>query len=99
MVIVHLWWWIQRVTGGSNVSGVAYGEWSGFLSDISEFLILGGVIGLYRKHNCHVKGCPRIGKHPVGQYVVCKKHHPGTPQGDITPQHIQLAYNKEEEVR
>ena len=38
---------------------------AGIGSDVGEVAIFGGVIGIYRKHNCHVKGCPRIGKHPV----------------------------------
>jgi hypothetical protein len=33
---------------------------------------------LARRHNCHVKGCMRIGRSPVRgtQFVVCRRHHP-----------------------
>jgi hypothetical protein len=33
---------------------------------------------LARKHNCHVKGCLRIGRHPVEgtTFITCHTHHP-----------------------
>ena len=33
---------------------------------------------LLRKHNCHVSGCWRIGRHPVEgtTYITCHHHHP-----------------------
>ena len=48
---------------------------SGPLADIP---LLGGAIAIYRKHNCHAKGCWRVGRHPVEgtSYIVCRKHHP-----------------------
>jgi hypothetical protein len=48
---------------------------SGPLADIT---LLGGAYAILRRHNCHVKGCPRIGRHPVAgtTYVVCRRHHP-----------------------
>jgi len=48
---------------------------SGPLADIT---LLGGAYALLRHHNCHAKGCWRIGRRPVEgtAYVVCKKHHP-----------------------
>ena len=95
--MIHLWTDFLNWTGSNNVSGNQYGFFSGFGSDISEFLILGGIIQLYHAHNCHVKGCARIGKHRVGHYVVCKKHHPGTPKGDITMAHILAQYSKNKE--
>lgn len=63
-------------TGASNTSGTTYGFWSGFGSDLAEFAILGSLIGVYRHHNCTVKRCPRIGKHPVDgtPYKTCHRH-------------------------
>ena len=48
---------------------------SGPLADIT---LLGGVYAILRRHNCHVQGCWRIGRHRVAgtDYVVCRKHHP-----------------------
>lgn len=83
--------WLSHFFGLDNLSGPWYGFWSGVGSDISEVAIIGGVIQIYRKHNCHVKGCWRIGKHPVGHYVVCRSHHPGVPDA-ITPEAVCEAH-------
>lgn len=65
---------------------VPYDFWSGFGSDISEFALAISLVGvlyaLLRRHNCHVHGCWRIGRHKVDgtEYVVCRRHHPtGAP--------------------
>lgn len=72
--------WLAMHTGSLNTSGAPpdYNFWSGFGSDIGEIAIIGGLISIYRKHNCHVKGCWRIARHPVTgtDYIVCRKHHP-----------------------
>jgi hypothetical protein len=55
---------------------------SGPLADIT---LLGAVYAILRRHNCHVKGCWRIGRHQVAgtTYVVCRKHHPdASPSAD-----------------
>jgi hypothetical protein len=75
-----LWWptiqphWLAVHTGTVNEAGPYYGFFSGFGSDIGEVTILGGVITIYRGHNCHTKGCWRVGVHttPTG-YKLCKK--------------------------
>lgn len=78
------------VTGNSflHIMGVkprapstAYNFWSGFGSDITEVLILGGLITAYRKHNCHTQGCWRLSWKnwidPDGHtHALCRKHHP-----------------------
>lgn len=48
---------------------------SGPLADIT---LLGGAYAILRRHNCVVKGCFRIGRHPVTgtNHIVCRKHHP-----------------------
>ncbi len=48
---------------------------SGPLADIT---LLGGAYAIFRRHNCVVKGCFRIGRHPVAgtDHIVCRKHHP-----------------------
>jgi hypothetical protein len=71
--------WLAIHLGTENEPGVYYGFWSGFGSDVSEFAIILAAIGLFRKHNCHVRGCWRIARHPIEgtPYVVCRKHHPG----------------------
>jgi hypothetical protein len=61
---------------------------SGPLADIT---LLGGAYAILRRHNCHVKGCPRIGRHPVDgtSYVVCRKHHPA---GKPTAEQVYAAH-------
>ena len=58
-------------------TGTWYGFWSAFGGAIPDFLILGSIITIYRHHNCHVKGCLRLGKAVEGTpYIACPAHHP-----------------------
>jgi hypothetical protein len=55
---------------------------SGPLADIT---LIGGGYAIVRRHNCHAKGCWRLGRHavPGTDYIVCRKHHPHeTPTAD-----------------
>src|SRR5580704_11426492 len=94
-----LWWWFEVHTGTVNEPGPYYGFWSGFGSDIGEAAMVTGVIGLYKKHNCHVKGCPWLGhfkftdKSTDTDYFLCKKHHPHVPR-HITLEHILGIHKK-----
>ncbi len=66
-----------------SLYGDTYQFWSGVGSDIGELAILGGVIGLWRQHNCHVHRCWRLSWHPHPQHghPVCRRHHPEHPTG------------------
>jgi hypothetical protein len=97
-IVTAMWWQpilvhLSQETGTSNATSRAYDFWSGFGSDIGEVAIIGAVIGMYRKHNCHVHGCWRVAKHPVEgtPYVVCKKHHPTVPDL-VTADHVADAH-------
>jgi hypothetical protein len=72
------WHSLLHLLGIDDESGHWYAWWSGAGSDVGELAILGGIIGAWHKVNCHVKGCPRIGRHHVDgtTYVVCRHHHP-----------------------
>lgn len=52
--------------------------WGGIASDLSEFAIF---VVVWRKVNCHAKGCWRVGLHRVDgtPYITCKRHHPALP--------------------
>ncbi len=82
VIVVVVFWtdsahWFLRYTGADAESGTWYGFWSGFGGAIPDFLILGSIITVYRHHNCHVKGCLRLGKPVDGTpYVACPTHHP-----------------------
>lgn len=66
--------WLAVHTGTVNEGGPFYGFWSGFGSDLGEVTIIGGMIGLYRSHNCHNAGCWRISHHTTPEgYKLCKK--------------------------
>ncbi|MCX4750915.1 hypothetical protein OG455_41275 [Kitasatospora sp. NBC_01287] len=73
--------WLAHFFGLDNPSGPAYLLWSGVGSDVSELAIIGGLISMWRRHNCHVRGCWRIARHPVDgtNWVVCRHHHPDDP--------------------
>ena len=86
-----MWAWFQHWTGIDNPSGPIYAWWSGVGSDIGEVTLLGGLWMLYSKHNCHTKGCWRLGKHHVEgtPYIVCPKHHPKVPDEGASAEHIK----------
>jgi hypothetical protein len=64
-----------------------YAFWSGAGADLGQLALIGGAITLYRKHNCHVHRCWRLGKFPIDgtPWVVCHRHH---PDGRPTEAHI-----------
>lgn len=66
--------WLYHFLGLSG-SGPYYAFWSAAGSDISELAIPVALYGLLRKHNCHSKGCWRIGRHMVGGTPWCDRHH------------------------
>ena len=61
---MFLWHWILNVTG-DNVAGSRWNlAWSGFLSaGVISTSIFTHTWHSYRLHNCHAKGCWRIGRH------------------------------------
>jgi hypothetical protein len=77
--------------GVYNPSSRWYLFWGGFGSCLTEFAIVAVV---WRKVNCHAKGCYRVGLHKVDgtPYITCKKHHPNHPgSGALTAQQIAEA--------
>ena len=62
-----------------------YNFWSGFGSDIGEVVLIGAILGAFKKVNCHTPGCWRFGSHdwPDANGVthkLCRKHHPQVEQ-------------------
>ena len=82
--------------GLDNGSGANYLWWSGIGSDLGEVAMIGAAWTLARKHNCHVKGCWRLGKHDLEgtPYCLCAKHHPDVPADGVNPIHIKTAHWK-----
>lgn len=81
--------WFWHVTGIDTQQSRWYDFWSGIGTQIA--LVLAG-FGVYRKHNCAIKGCWRLGKFPHGDYHLCAKHHPRVPSdGEVTPEVIRAS--------
>ena len=76
-----------------SVSNGWYGFWSGFGSDLGELAI---ILAIWKKLNCHVDGCKRIGLHHVagGHYIVCRRHHPDVSNAGVTVEHVHAAHFK-----
>lgn len=83
--------WIAWYTGGYNCPKAGcpggsphdYNFWSGFGSDIGEYVVatsfLGAAITVWRTNTCHLHWwCWRRPLHPVADspYKVCHVHHP-----------------------
>lgn len=85
--------WLAHVLGMDDLSGPFYGFWSGAGSDLGELAIVGSMLGVYRKHNCHVRGCWRIARHQIAgtDWVVCRRHHPDLPNRAPTATDITAA--------
>jgi hypothetical protein len=67
--------WLAVHTGTVDEGGPYYGFWSGFGSDLGEVTLIGAVLGTYYKHNCHRRGCWRVGRHMVDGTPWCNRHH------------------------
>lgn len=71
--------WLAVHTGTVNETGPFYGFWSGFgsiLERLVELFVIGFILLFH--HNCHKKGCPRMGRFPAnegGGWKYCRKHH------------------------
>jgi hypothetical protein len=69
--------WTGSVTNPNGTSYDDYQAYSGILPALAIVSLLGAAVQALRHHNCHVKGCWRMG-HPVEgtPYVACHVHHP-----------------------
>lgn len=64
--------------GVTNGGGRWYLWWSGMFGNLTIFAAL---VVFYRKHNCHIHRCLRLGRHPATdvnglEHMVCRRHHP-----------------------
>jgi hypothetical protein len=77
--------------GTTNGSGRWYLWWSGMFGNLTIFA---GILIFYRRHNCHIHRCPRIGTHRATdangiEHVVCRRHHPDLGAGHkLLPDHL-----------
>ena len=90
--------WFQMTFGFRKGSGDSpeYLFWSGAGSDLAYIGVLWGGIALYRKHNCQVKHCPRIGKFKFDdpdagvERLLCWRHHPNIDTKQLTRAKLHL---------
>jgi hypothetical protein len=93
--LAHLWEWIEIHVGAQTEGKSYYGFWSGFGSDLGEATLVGGIIMLFRQHNCHNKGCWHLGKHTTDDgYKLCKKCI-GKSKGQLTLHEVHEDHQKE----
>ena len=94
---------VEAVFGFRNGDGnsPAYLFWSGAGSDLGEIAIVVGIVSLYRRHNCQVKGCWRIGRHEYAdpetgvKRLLCWKHHPDIRHRQLSREHLHLYLGKQ----
>lgn len=92
-----MWHAIQVIFGFQPGDGnsESYLFWSGAGSDLAYLSFLWGAVVLYRKNNCQVRRCPRIGRHeftePGGaRRLLCWKHHPAVDRRQLTRERLHL---------
>jgi hypothetical protein len=75
MVITDVSTWVYNAARWTWHDPDGYNFISGPLADIT---LLGGAYAVARRHNCHVRGCWRVGraKVPGTEFIVCHRHHP-----------------------
>ncbi len=94
------WHWLLHVLGVTPLQpSYWYNWWSGAGSDIGELAIAGALVSVYRKHNCGVRWCWRVGRHDFADpstgltHVLCRRHHPAHPGRPVTAAHIRKQYH------
>ena len=81
---------LAHVLGLDNASGPWYLWWSGIGADLSEIAVLGGLVGIYRRHNCEIHRCWRLGRHATAAgHRLCRAHH---PDGPLTVEQARVAH-------
>lgn len=89
-LILTIGMWFEWWTGVTNIWW--YNFWSGFGSDLTEWITFGtGGVLLYRHLNCHENSCRRLAFRRLtdpdtGEHLrLCNRHH---PRKSVTPEHI-----------
>jgi hypothetical protein len=85
--------WLWIALGLDDPGSPWYLFWSGLGSDIGEIAILFGIYSWYRKAQCHVTGCRKLGLHHVEgtPFVTCRHHH---PDETLTVEQVHAAHRK-----
>ena len=89
--------WLAHFFGVANgdSNSPAYLFWSGIGSDLAYLTFFAAAVGMYRKHNCQMRWCWRLGRHaytdPHGvTRPLCWRHHPGVTHRNLTRERLHL---------
>jgi hypothetical protein len=98
---VSPWWYpLQHWLGLDSASGPFYLAWSGFASDLGEVTLIGGLLAVYKRHNCHTRWCWRFGHHDFTDsetgivWKLCRRCHPQHPGGHLTRHHLARVHDR-----
>lgn len=79
-----MWHWFQHAFSTYIIHplrGDGYQWWSGVGSDLGELTLVVAILGTYKHHACHEKGCWRLGhRHPEHGLPTCHRHYHRTPR-------------------
>lgn len=87
-----MWHFIAHFFGfaAGDSNQAPYLFWSGAGSDLAYVSFLWAGVVLYRRHNCRVRWCWRIGRHEFTDpgdgvcRLLCWRHHPDVKHKDLT---------------
>ena len=89
--------WLQHAFGfgAGDGNSAEYLFWSGAGSDLAYLSFLAAGITVYRKHNCRMRWCWRLGRHeykdPDGvARALCWRHHPDVRFKNLTRARLHL---------
>ena len=89
--------WLQHVFGFGNGDGNSayYLFWSGAGSDLAYLSVFAAALGMYRKNNCRMRWCWRLGRHEYTDphhvtRLLCWRHHPGVTHKQLTRERLHL---------
>lgn len=76
-------------------TSVMYQVWSGFIPSITVITVFGTLGGVWRRMNCHVEKCWRIGRYKIDGMCVCHVHHPNPEirKRGVSHEHIKNIYD------
>ena len=81
-----------HVLGLDDPGGRWYLWWSGIAADASELAIFGGLFSVYRRHQCEVQRCWRLGRHQTAaRHMTCRHHH---PEDHLTAEAVLAAHEE-----
>lgn len=96
-----VWAWLVHVMGVDYQARYGHWVWYSFWSGFGSLGLLASFLAapliFYRKHNCHVHHCWRLGRHDWADpqtgltHPLCRVHHPGHPGTPLTADHVASA--------